>query len=197
MDIKDRYFLFLLDKINSGIEEPERYLELLRRLHKKEFYYILPMDRNRAEDGRGLREEFLRTFNIEDPNEDLAGPPSVLEVLIALAQRCENDIVHVDSEGIRTHEWFWKWVANLGLLKFTDDTIVEWLPTGELDVCLEKWMDRKFEKHGKGSPWPLYDGGKYDVRKEEMWRQMIYWLYENVIFIEGYDGPDLSTITGD
>ena len=193
LDIKARYFLFLLDKIRTGIDSCENYLELLRRLHKKEFYYILDMDRNRAEDGKCLREEFLNVFELEDINEDLAGPASVLEVLIALAERCENDIVHEDLEGNRAPEWFWKWIDNLGLLKFKDESIVEWLPTGELDVCLENWMERKFKKNGSGSPFPLISGS-VDSRKEEIWRQMIFWLYENVIFLES-DDPKLDVFS--
>lgn len=189
LTIRDRYFLFLLDKIRTGVDSCENYLELLRRLFKKEFYYILDMDRNRSEDGKCLREEFLHAFEIEDVNEDLSGPATILEVLIALAERCENDIVHEDLEGNRAPEWFWKWLDNLGLLKFTDETIVEWLPTGELDVCLENWMERKFKKNGEGSPFPIHSSSTIDVRKEEIWRQMIYWLYENVIFLESDDPP--------
>ena len=184
LTIRDRYFLFLLDKIRSGVDSCQNYLELLRRLFKKEFYYTIDMDRNRAEDGKCLREEFLRVFELTDINEDLSGPCTVLEMFVGLAERCENDIVHEDLEGNRAPEWFWKWLDNLGLLKFTDETIVEWLPTGELDVCLENWMERKFKKNGTGSPFPIHSDNRLDMRKEEIWRQMIYWLYENVIFLD-------------
>ena len=185
IDLLNRYFLFLLDRVKDDDDTRGRYIELLRRLHKKEFYYILPMDKNRADDGKGLRDIFAHAFGLEGSNmEALAGPASCLEVLIALAERCENDIVHEDIEGDRSPDWFWKWCANLGLLKFTDETIVEWLPTGELDICLDRWMERKFEKNGKGSPFPISITDGIDFRKEEMWRQMHHWISENVIFIE-------------
>lgn len=89
------YFNWLCDKVSGG----ENYYFLLKRLFKREFYSIVPNDDNRALDGLELRHQYNDETNnldwatnivdgkISDANID--GPCTILEMMIALARRCE------------------------------------------------------------------------------------------------------------
>ena len=90
------------------------------------FRYSHHLDKNRVDDAEQLRFEFLRDF---DERAHFDSPISVLEVLVALAKRCEDNIMHDPDYGDRTHEWFWEMITNLGLdgmkNRYFDEEIVE------------------------------------------------------------------------
>ena len=69
------------------------YTKLLLRLFETDFNYILPRDGNRYEDGIDLRYRFGYENGLEDQliARDLDDKPcSVLEMMVALALRCER-----------------------------------------------------------------------------------------------------------
>jgi len=81
------------------------YQKLLRHLHNIDFQYMLPMDGNRAEDGIDLRYRF--GYEKEYEGSTIASyldnsPCSVLEMLIALAFRCEE---HIMTDRISVTAW--------------------------------------------------------------------------------------------
>src|SRR5574344_1495256 len=76
------------------------YRKLLSHLHMTPFVYAIEMDGNRAEDGVGLRYRFGYEQHYDDRliSAYLDNRPcSVLEMMVALAVRCEDHIMG-DSE---------------------------------------------------------------------------------------------------
>ena len=65
------------------------------------------MDRNRALDGLALRDKYGYSG---DPDEE---PCTVLEMLIALSLRIENQFMTNYDEGDRTSMWFWIMITNI------------------------------------------------------------------------------------
>ena len=47
-----------------------------------------------------------------------------------------------------------------------------------IDDILDRWIERKFSRNGKGSPFPLKKPKK-DQRKVELWYQMQGYICEN------------------
>lgn len=171
-DISEEYYNWMLGLINIGDE----YSLLMRKLHMTPFRYILPMDGNRYEDGINLRYQFAYENDI--PQSVAAtlndhDPCSVLEMMVALAARCEVHIMHDDDEGDRTGYWFRVMLSNLRLLYMTNENYNDALVT---DI-LNRFLDRRYAKNGDGGLFVLKDFSG-DMRKVEIWYQLMWYLSE-------------------
>lgn len=162
---RDLYFDWLFRKV---CEEGATYRRLLLYLFDREFTYILPMDSHRASDGVYLRYTFERENpGAETPN----GPCSVLEMMIALASRCEDDIMDDPSIGNRTKQWFWEMATNLGLRRMTDDRFDEHYVKDRIDILLS----RNYKPNGEGGLFFIPEC-KRDLRTVEIWYQLMWYL---------------------
>lgn len=148
--------------------------KIITLLHNIEFRYSIPMDANREEDGIDLRYRFITEVGIPKNYQEvygyLDGPCSVLEMMIALAIRCEESIMDDPDIGDRTSEWFWLMMKNLGLDYMNDRKF-------DRDVAEEKisiFLDRRYKRNGEGGLFVV--NGRRDLRKVEIWYQMCWYL---------------------
>lgn len=148
--------------------------KIITLLHNIEFRYSIPMDANREEDGIDLRYRFITEVGIPKNYQEvyayLDGPCSVLEMMIALAIRCEESIMDDPDIGDRTSEWFWLMMKNLGLDYMSDRKF-------DRNVAEEKisiFLDRKYKRNGEGGLFVV--NGRRDLRKVEIWYQMCWYL---------------------
>lgn len=173
--IKQEYFEWLIDLVcKNRYSEQVSYRELLTRLHKVEFSYVISRDANRADDGINLRYRFALSNGYEDCDElilyYLRGACSVLEMMIALASKCE-DIMDDPDYGDRTGQWFWGMIVNLGLGAMTDNRIDH----VKVQHIIGKFLTRDYEPNGKGGLFTVKNT-EYDLRDVEIWKQMCYYL---------------------
>lgn len=172
-EIKELYFNWLYDIMNlkySRESTVTSFESLFRCLHSIPFRWTYRMDENRAADGIGLRKEFYRETGYVD-EEQLDGPCSVLEMMIALALRCENQIMDNPLYGDRSRFWFWVMVRNLGLGGQTDDMFNE----KTVIDAVNKFLDHNYDRDGEGSLFYVRNTQK-DHRKMEIWAQMSDYL---------------------
>lgn len=148
--------------------------KIITLLHNIEFRYSIPMDANREEDGIDLRYRFITEIGIPKNYQEvyayLDGPCSVLEMMIALAIRCEESIMDDPDIGDRTSEWFWLMMKNLGLDYMSDRKF-------DRDIAEEKisiFLDRRYKRNGEGGLFVV--NGRRDLRKVEIWYQMCWYL---------------------
>lgn len=148
--------------------------KIITLLHNIEFRYSIPMDANREEDGIDLRYRFITEVGIPKNYQEvygyLDGPCSVLEMMIALAIRCEESIMDDPDIGDRTSEWFWLMMKNLGLDYMNDRKF-------DRDIAEEKisiFLDRRYKRNGEGGLFVV--NGRRDLRKVEIWYQMCWYL---------------------
>ena len=148
--------------------------KIITLLHNIEFRYSIPMDANREEDGIDLRYRFVTEVGIPKNYQEvygyLDGPCSVLEMMIALAIRCEESIMDDPDIGDRTSEWFWLMMKNLGLDYMSDRKF-------DRDIAEEKisiFLDRRYKRNGEGGLFVV--NGRRDLRKVEIWYQMCWYL---------------------
>ena len=149
------------------------YRKLLTHLHEVEFTYILPMDENRAGNGINLRYRWALDID-EDTDyilDVLDGPCSVLEMMVALALHCEENIMDDPMYGNRTGQWFWGMVNNLGLGAMYDSRFDK----KYVEKRVDNMLNREYEPNGKGGLFYVR-GFKDDIRKLEIWSQMCYFL---------------------
>ena len=173
-DISDEYFEWLYNSVCEGIYSDEiSYQKLLMYLHNTEFTFIMQRDENRAEDGIDLRYRFSLEHDYEDRDitRYLDGPCSVLEMMIALATRCEETIMDDTRYGKRTTQWFWGMINNLGLGGMTDDRFDK----SYVDVVIDRFLNRDYEPNGKGGLFTIRNCDD-DLRHVEIWIQLLWYL---------------------
>lgn len=172
----DEYFEWLCDLVD--IVQPHiSYNQLGMTLHDKPFYWTVPNDDNRAFEGIGLREKFCEENNIEYVLDYFPEQASMLELLIALAYRCEAIMADM-NESISMVEWFWKMLSHVGLDRFTDVPNPGVWEDYEVERTLDRIIDRRYMYDGRGGLFPLEHPNK-DQRKVELWYQMSSYLLEN------------------
>lgn len=169
--LENTYFNWLCAKVVDKARFPvtDHYWELLRRLHRTEFVWLLSGDDNRAEDGKELRSEFIFAAEIPD-NVDWRTIPgcSVLEMFIAFARRAEF------QTDVPLRDWFWEFIDNLGLDQFDDRS--EWDESLFCDI-LEQFIWRTYSTNGVGGLFPI-DNPSCDQREVEVWYQFCEYLVD-------------------
>lgn len=164
------YYIWLLDRVNVTLSEKQAYSFLFNTLFKREFKWSIETDENRASDGEELRRQYEdETGNLTDDYEGC----NMLEMLVALSIRCENDIMGLPDEDNTSH-WFWEMLKNLGLDIYSNS---RWDPV-RVNSILDKLIFRKYKSDGSGGLFPLRNA-KTDQRNVEIWYQMGSWLCEN------------------
>ncbi len=152
------------------------YRKLLYFLHDTDFTYTIAMDGNRESDGIGLRYRFGNAYGYEDAivTSYLDDRPcSVLEMMIALSMRCEEQIMDDPTEGNRLGEWFWNMIVSLGLGSMSDDKFDK----RRVKQIVNKFLNREYQPNGKGGLFTV-EHTKQDMRTVEIWYQLCWYLDE-------------------
>lgn len=179
--LRKEYFDWMYELICDDRRSKRRsYKKLLYHLHNIEFIYIVKMDDNRAKDGENLRYRFAcdrpgcHSCNRDQIISALDDEPcSVLEMMIALALRCEEQIMEDLDIGNRTGKWFWDMVFNLGLGDMSDSRF----DIQYVDEVIGRFLNREYEENGKGGLFTVERCG-YNLREVEIWYQMLWYLDE-------------------
>ena len=173
--IRNDYFNWLYDiACGNRYAEQISYRKLLMRLHAINFKYTITRDRNRGADGKGLRYRFGMLH--DEYSQDLIavaleGPCSVLEMMLALAIRCEEDTMDDPNMGNRTGQWFWGMVRNLGLSSMSDERFDK----AVVDEIISRFLARRYEPDGKGGLFTVKNCDR-DMRTVEIWHQLCWYL---------------------
>lgn len=166
----DDYFYWLTGLLNYDYIL-ENYEKLLRLLMETEFTWTVEYDGNRAADGLYLRRLYLRQTGQFCR---LERECSVLEMLIALCRRCEDELMYDPDLGDRTGYWFMIILTNLGLNLYDDYHF----DCDSVDTIVERFLDRDYEMNGMGGPFPCAVS-EIDFRKKDLWWQLNAFLGEN------------------
>lgn len=176
MRIEDRvnsdYFEWIYELVcGNRFAKSNSYRQLLTFLHDTEFVYFVPYDENRAVEGICLRYRFCLIHDCEELEQYLTGPCSVLEMMVALAIRCEENIMDDPEKGDRTSQWFWNMIANMGLGSMSDSNFNEWL----VNDVVTRFLERDYEPDGRGGLFTV-KGWDRDMRKAEIWHQLMAYI---------------------
>lgn len=172
-EVKEKYFNWLYDRVCKGRSHDKvSYKKLFEFLHQVEFIFVIPNDLNRAKDGINLRYRFA----VREGDERLAdiiddGPCSVLEMMVALAVRCEETIMDDSRYGDRTGQWFWGMIHSLGIGHMTDDIF----NAEVLNEIIYDFLYRCYEPDGRGGLFYIRNC-ESDLREVEIWTQLLWYL---------------------
>lgn len=171
-EILNEYFEWLYrlvcgDRYSNAIS----YKKLLAYLHRTEFTYLLSKDKNRAADGVDLRYRFSKERYHGHVPSCLDEPCSILEMMVALAIRCEETIMDDPKIGDRTSQWFWGMVTNMGLGYMSDNRFDEHVAKEIID----RFLNRDYSQNGRGGLFTVRNC-EYDLTNIEIWTQMLWFL---------------------
>lgn len=162
--IENEYFNWLCAKVLKT--NGNMHVDLLVILHRTPFAWFVPGDRNRAEDGVELKIDFLRETGFPKDETWFHEPCSVLEMLIAFANRAEF------QTDISERDWFWVFMTNLNLEQFRRVTNADKLV---IEDILNTLIWRTYDTSGHGGMFPMR-WPKRDQREVEIWYQFCEWL---------------------
>lgn len=176
-DICNRYFEWLISKVSGAwCNGAVSFNKLFCQLHEIPFRYIILRDENRAKDGVELRYRFVYENNYPAEVEyELDGPCSVLEMMVALAIRCEESIMDEPLIGDRTPQWFRNMLVNLGLGSMTDDRFNRVY----VDMVIDRFLDRQYDPDGQGGLFTVRHCD-CDLRDVEIAYQL-YWYLDELV----------------
>lgn len=175
--IREDYFNWLVHIVSRDRHYVDEYgyEKLFKLLHDTEFTYIIPKDANRAGDGINMRWRYVLDKGLEELDEEveakLSGPCSVLEMMVALALRCEENIMMNADYGDRTSQWFWTMIVTLGLGSMNDAHF----DMERATLILNRFLERDYAPNGTGGLFKIR-GCKEDLRKIEIWIQLLWYL---------------------
>lgn len=155
--------------------EGRDYTHLLSVLDSFIFVAIHRLDNNRIEDALNMRDRRCRRKT----------PPSTFEVLVALAERCETDVM-TSGEEDRTSEWFWMFIHNLELDTYSDEN---WCDE-DYDTVMEilaVFVNRLYSMDGtNGSLFPIPGDSRNHIRMQ-LWDQLQFYMWANFNYEWRYD----------
>lgn len=175
--INAEYFNWLVQHVAMDSPEYFNYNKLMDFLYYQEFEWQLNRDSNRAQDGIDLRDLFSYETGIIDWYSALGGPCNVLEMLVALAHRIDNEVMYDYELGDRTALWFWEMVENLGLDYYDDNHF----RPDRVEKILHIWLCRKYNSDGSGGIFPINES-QNDQREVEIWLQAQEYFLEKYGF---------------
>lgn len=171
-ELNEEYFEWMYQLVFAN-EKRRSYRKLLKYLNSVEFTYILDFDSNRAEDGMDLRYRFGYEHDYNGPM--IAAylddrPCSVLEMMTALANRCEEQIMDDPHAGCRRGQWFFSMLASLGLSGMNDENFVK----SDAEKIVSRFLSRQYARNGEGGLFTV--NSRHDMRNVEIWYQLNWYL---------------------
>ena len=168
------YFNWVCSIAIDDSAKRQSYYLLLRGLWDTPFVYSIELDKNREIDGRNLRYTFgdMHGYSIEEVEDYLDDRPcSVLEMMVALACRCEEQIMQNPLGDNKTSFWFMEMIKTLRLLPMVDSRFDYMY----FDECMTTFLNRLYLPNGYGGLFKV-DNPRRDMRDTEIWYQCMWYL---------------------
>lgn len=174
--VENDYILWMMRNVTTKEYHSNHYKKLFKKLYDRQFRVINSFDENRVMDGEALRYQFGDEYGYEQPliAEALDNRPcSVLELMVALAYRMENQFAYDPKCGDRTGTWFWEMVKSLGLINEADDNFND----AFVSYALDRFISLDYKPNGEGGLFTIRHPDK-DYRQIQIWYQMCAYLNE-------------------
>lgn len=177
--IRNDYKNWLIGLTNSWCSiEGKSYLMLMDYLYSCPFTSSYANDCNRVQDGEDMRFRFVeafmeRNYTYHDVYKYLTHDCNMLEMMAALAQKCEDHIMGDPEVGDRSGEWFWGMLKNTHLDSMSD----ECFDICEVEKIVSNIINHKYDRNGDGGLFSVKNP-QIDMRRAELWYQMNWYLGE-------------------
>ena len=182
--LRGLYFEWITSIVMPDRDIRKSYFRLLEELNNIPFTYINPLDQNRDVDGKNLIYHFAYRANI--PNnvveEYLPRPEhaSVLEVLVALSFKIEEEIMSDPQCGDRTAKWFMLMLDNLGLSYYSDQSWSYGVSDCQVNEIVSRFLYRDILPNGEGGLF-IVKRPYSDMRDVDIWTQANWYISETYV----------------
>ena len=158
------------------------YERLMEYLYSRNFTSIYPNDYNRVQDGIEMRFRFIEVcesgfsplkYTYHDVYKHLTHDCNMLEMMAALAQKCEDHIMGDPEIGDRSGEWFCGMLKNTHLDRYSDEYFDDYM----VDRIVTNVIDHNYCRNGDGGLFSVKNPA-IDMRNAELWYQMNWYLGE-------------------
>lgn len=174
-DLKWEYREWIVELVGN-VRKEKKFNKLLDFLDTIPFINETYSDMNRAEDGINLRYRFgfdRRYPDFKIKKEIDIRPCSILEMMVALAYRCEESIMTTPGAENRTNFWFWEMIDSLGLSEMDDEHFSSFFVRNKIYL----FLNNHYKKNGEGGLFTIKDES-IDMRQMDIWYQMMAYLNE-------------------
>lgn len=194
------YFVWLCSQVGLNGPDPTQqhrmpetedktYFMLGLKLHNTQYKVLTHMDENRVEDGRHLRERFM-LLNSSFVDYSVLDKPgaSMLEVLVALVQKFDTQVMMTEESGDRSKQWFWEMMRNANLDIFVDAGFTE-IDNNANEICdsiITFLNNRMYDDDGIGSFFPLKKAKKGQKKGQKGQKTREIWLQMHAYFLENH-----------
>lgn len=174
---EDEYINWLYNAVcDSSYTRNLSYYKLFDFLYSTDFYWSIAKDENRAIDGIHLRYDFADMYGLSEQEVyNIFGdkPCSVLEMMVALANRCEEAIACDEDYGNRRSQWFWTMLVNIGLSSYSDRRF----DLSEVERATSIFLNREYNDNEVGCPFHI-ENPRAPLNQTELWMQLNWYLAE-------------------
>lgn len=179
-DISSEYFewMYHLVSNDSRVKNKISYRRLLLYLNSVIFVPMIEMDDNRRIDAIDFRYRFAYEngypeIYVNNSFDWIKDECSVLEMMISLSFKVEEQITENYLYGNRTGQWFWSMINNLGLNTMDDKNF----DRNYCDSVIHSFINREYSPNGKGGLFSLQHPYR-DMRNVDIWTQFMWYLEE-------------------
>ena len=155
---------YLRRLVNRVCPPNSNFSKLFTQMNNTPFLVLNEYDNSRVSDGLLLRDQLGCV--------DCGRPCSILEMLVALAIRIEDQITVNDRYGDRAGQWFWEMIVNMGVGGMTNDNYDEGLVT---EVLL-RFNNRQYNYDGSNGGIFVIPDPPNDLRNTDIWYQANWYL---------------------
>ena len=170
-EVREAYICYLHDLVIPDSSPDLSLNKLFHCLYSIQFTWSNPFDANRAEDGLWLRYRFSTESPYADAEQVLTEPCTVLEMMVGLANRMEEQFMRDPKYGDRTYVWFGNMRVSLGIQGNFDSCFDE----DDVRARIKIFLNREYEPNGRGGLFTV-PRSKHDMRDLEIWDQMCAYI---------------------
>lgn len=176
--MEEDYYIWLKGLASDWCSAYGSFDKLMSYLYSRTFVCEIPNDNNRAADGLEMRMRFVEEtdgYTYRDVHLYLTQPCNMLEMMVALARRCEDYIMSDPDVGDRSGVWFWEMITSMHLDQMTDDIF----DGNHAEDAVNMVLEHTYQRNGDGGLFTIADPDR-DMRDAEIWYQMNWYLAEHL-----------------
>lgn len=176
--IRNDYRNWLIGLTCNWCSDYGNYSKLMEYLYSREFIPLYDNDENRSKDGMEMRFRFVEStgmpgYSYRDVMNYLTMNCNMLEMMTALARRCEDHIMGDPDIGDRSGVWFYDMLSNMHLADMTDD----YFDVAIAERAVDNVINHNYAKNGDGGLFSVRNPD-IDMRTAQIWYQMNWHLGE-------------------
>lgn len=175
MGLQEIYFNWMSERVFKNPRDIEQYSYLLDALNASMFYFSIPMDENRMQDGIDLRYRFAfeKGYSNQEVEVELSNNRScsMLEMMVALSIKGDERILYDYETGGRADYIFMIMLQSLEFDNMTDDRF----DPGFIDEKIDSLLNHRYNYNGYGGLF-VVENPRRDMREVDIWYQMNWYI---------------------